>query len=775
MSIRKIFISYRREDATTEATAIAAVLRQIVGDKRVFLDTSDINPGSSWPKEIKQRLAESSTVLVLIGRRWLKAQTPYGFRRLDQPDDWVRLEIENAFAAEKHIVPVLVDGADMPPEDALPESIKQLARLQYIDLGGRIDEDSIRLVVAAVGADTARDLGDLHRAPEFADVVARQSTIAKITEFIGALPVVSIVGLSGTGKTYLVADLVSVSEWKVLWYDAQANEPVDDLLTSLQTEIDLGAGSQPSRCKRLAHWLAENGVTLVIDDFHCADRQTYEPLLRAVSGMAGELRIILIGQRHVEITNLGADVPNFEIGGLTKSELEEFLQTRGVRVSNEIIARLRKISGGLPFAAGLFSTLVGHFGIDPRDLLEGDLLVEDRLTKWCEKVLGLVQEDDRDLLTRLSISDAPFNRSTAAALSKLAGVHDPIASLGRLRRTYLLQSYTRFRWRVHPILAAYSKSSMSKGEHFATRIALAKHLIRGLSRRRNRIYDYEELLWKTRACRHFARAEAFDQAIDLVHDVTATAKAHGYYALFLDVVSLVPEDERKKSPWLQYHIAHCLQITGKFGLSLEACKNVDSGGDATLTLATSRLHAETLGEVGSVSAALDEISEAIAKNGASAKKTVARHAESTFVALAIRAGKLSEAEQSASKLLATANKEKDERGAAIALTHLGAIRRHSGDLDRARQMLTSASDLFAQIPDNRGIVWSCGELALVMATMSPATATEYLRVAVTKASEIGIAGRDYEELLETFSATRIPNDFEDLVSAEAERIANLRV
>src|SRR5205807_1798414 len=82
-------------------------------------------------------VAACRAMLVLIGPGWLHARTPTGKVRLDDADDWVRLEIEEAFRHDRvAVVPVLHDGAHAPLESELPESLKALAHRQAISLTG---------------------------------------------------------------------------------------------------------------------------------------------------------------------------------------------------------------------------------------------------------------------------------------------------------------------------------------------------------------------------------------------------------------------------------------------------------------------------------------------------------------------------------------------------------------------------------------------------------------------------------------------------------------
>lgn len=132
----RVFISYRRDDAASDAARIAQALRDTLGKDDVFFDTSSIRAGAKWPDEIRQALAEASIVIVVIGPKWLTAGADeWGCRRIDQESDWVRNEVRIALADPgKTLIPVLVDNAKLPPPQALPACIGMLSEAQKIDI-----------------------------------------------------------------------------------------------------------------------------------------------------------------------------------------------------------------------------------------------------------------------------------------------------------------------------------------------------------------------------------------------------------------------------------------------------------------------------------------------------------------------------------------------------------------------------------------------------------------------------------------------------------------
>ena len=129
-----IFISYRREDSAAEAGRLRTTLLGQFGDDAVFTDTSSIQAGEEWPSRISSALDSAKVVLVILGPQWARVSDEWGQRRIDQEDDWVRKEIELALSQDKEVIPVLVNGARIPPADKLPKSISTLPNRQAIEI-----------------------------------------------------------------------------------------------------------------------------------------------------------------------------------------------------------------------------------------------------------------------------------------------------------------------------------------------------------------------------------------------------------------------------------------------------------------------------------------------------------------------------------------------------------------------------------------------------------------------------------------------------------------
>jgi TIR domain len=145
-----IFINYRREDSGGHAGRVYESLVGHFGRSLVFMDIFDIPPGKDFALAIDQRISNCDVLLVMIGKRWVSATDQAGRRRLIEPNDFVRLEIDAALRRNVRVIPVLVGGAGMPTQDLLPDSITQLATLNALVIYDDLFRQSISRLIALV-------------------------------------------------------------------------------------------------------------------------------------------------------------------------------------------------------------------------------------------------------------------------------------------------------------------------------------------------------------------------------------------------------------------------------------------------------------------------------------------------------------------------------------------------------------------------------------------------------------------------------------------------
>jgi TIR domain len=129
-----VFVSYRRDDAAAHAGRLYDALAARFGAGSVFMDVDAIGLGSDYRETIDGAIASCDAAIALIGRGWVLASDEDGRRRLDDPNDVLRMELEQALSHRLVVIPALVGGAALPDEEDLPASIAPLVRRQGIEL-----------------------------------------------------------------------------------------------------------------------------------------------------------------------------------------------------------------------------------------------------------------------------------------------------------------------------------------------------------------------------------------------------------------------------------------------------------------------------------------------------------------------------------------------------------------------------------------------------------------------------------------------------------------
>jgi uncharacterized membrane protein YhaH (DUF805 family) len=130
----RIFISYRRGDDQAAAGRLYDRLLQHFDREQLFMDVDAIEPGVDFVKSLDEQVAACIAFIAVIGPRWINARNNDGNPRLDNPTDYVRVEIESALKRDIRVIPVLVDGASMPRPSDLPPSLQALARRNAVEI-----------------------------------------------------------------------------------------------------------------------------------------------------------------------------------------------------------------------------------------------------------------------------------------------------------------------------------------------------------------------------------------------------------------------------------------------------------------------------------------------------------------------------------------------------------------------------------------------------------------------------------------------------------------
>jgi TIR domain len=133
-TVPKVFISYRRADTAGYAGRLYDILSAQFGRNNTYMDLDTIVGGDDFTAVIEEKISASDALVAVIGDRWLTIAEENGSRRLDNPRDFVRIEVAKALERGIRVIPVLVGGAGMPRADDLPEDLRALCGRQALEI-----------------------------------------------------------------------------------------------------------------------------------------------------------------------------------------------------------------------------------------------------------------------------------------------------------------------------------------------------------------------------------------------------------------------------------------------------------------------------------------------------------------------------------------------------------------------------------------------------------------------------------------------------------------
>jgi hypothetical protein len=149
----KVFISYRRADSAGYSGRVMDRLDRELGRDLVFMDVDAIPLGTNFTKVLHEEVAKCGVLLAVIGPNWLDARDEHGNRRLDNPNDFVRIEIAAALQRNIPVIPILLDGAKIPKADELPEDLKELALRNGMEVRHASFQDDMNRLIRGLKED----------------------------------------------------------------------------------------------------------------------------------------------------------------------------------------------------------------------------------------------------------------------------------------------------------------------------------------------------------------------------------------------------------------------------------------------------------------------------------------------------------------------------------------------------------------------------------------------------------------------------------------------
>ncbi len=217
----KLFISYRRADTKAWAGRIRDRLKYHFRELEIFMDVYDIQPGENFSLEIDEAVSSCDVLIALIGPQWLSVKDSEGNKRLDNPNDLVRIEIGTALNREIQVIPLLFDRAEMPQKSQLSDDLKALCEINALSISHKNFEPDFKLLNRSIESYLAPASIRKHiRLNEFQALIddrireffGREYIFNEIDKIIND-PIfpsgyILIKGEPGIGKTSIIAQLV---------------------------------------------------------------------------------------------------------------------------------------------------------------------------------------------------------------------------------------------------------------------------------------------------------------------------------------------------------------------------------------------------------------------------------------------------------------------------------------------------------------------------------------------------------------------------------------
>jgi TIR domain len=155
-TVAEVFINYRTGDGEWPAAFLDDKFKRRYGADRVFRDATSLEAGRDFRPELRRRLERCTVLVVVIGPTWLTARDDAGRRRLDNPSDYVRMEIEESLARKIRVVPLTLNDVRLPLADELPAKIAGLADRQSRVFRSRHYESDFEQLVTVIDKEIPR-------------------------------------------------------------------------------------------------------------------------------------------------------------------------------------------------------------------------------------------------------------------------------------------------------------------------------------------------------------------------------------------------------------------------------------------------------------------------------------------------------------------------------------------------------------------------------------------------------------------------------------------
>lgn len=537
-----VFLCYRREDTSGYARHLADTLVEGLGEESVFIDLDSLAPGEDFVQAIDAALAGCDTVLVLIGTHWLDKDKRRQ-RRLDDPDDFVRREVEWALSRDLKVLPVLVGGAAMPSSRELPPSLSTLARLNAFEISDRRWHYDVSALLTAIQGFPPAAVGVTREAPrhslptELTSLVGRDADVASVVGLLREQRLVTLTGPGGVGKTRLALRVAHTALDRFddgCWFvDLAAITDPGLVPSAIARALGIPEGPTQSPLDSVTRILSEQTCLIVLDNCEHLEGAAAEAA-RTLLESCPRIRILATSREPLGVdgecispvlplqsTPESDDVSEAPLPPAVELLLER-ARLHGVHLEHDAEPARRTLSelcrrlDGMPLAIELAAARTRS--LTPEELLRRlddrfQLLVRPKpgsaaarqqtLEATIQWSYSLLAASEQATLRRLSVFRGGFDTAAAVAVcADISSELDTIDNVGALVDRCLVQVQERFgmgRCRLLESiglfaelrLKAHDERANAKGRHASHFAALAAEIAAHLD-------GPDEILWMPR-------------------------------------------------------------------------------------------------------------------------------------------------------------------------------------------------------------------------------------------------------------------------------------
>jgi predicted ATPase len=371
----RVFISYRRDDTAGHAGHLYADLVAHFGADSVFMDTETIEPGADFTVQLSREIESSDVLIALIGERWLQG-------RLQEPGDYVHLEIQSALERKLRVIPVLVQGARLPTASQLPEDIRELRHRNAFEISNSRWRHDVDRLIAALERRTGATPSPSRRLTnlplELTSFVGRRAELQHLQELQSQSRLLALIGPGGVGKTRLAIQLATYLRSRFsdgVWLVELAPITDESLLPqAVAAALDVPEQANRSLEGTLEDYLRDRETLLVLDNCeHLAEAaaRLVQTLLRACAKLN-----LLITSR--EPLNVPGEV-TWWVAPLDESDAVHLFLDRARAVGFElpadsltVVAGICRRLDGLPLAIELAAARSRMMGVQDIEARLGD-------------------------------------------------------------------------------------------------------------------------------------------------------------------------------------------------------------------------------------------------------------------------------------------------------------------------------------------------------------------------------------------------------------------